>query len=90
MEKLLGLTCRDFTRLASARLDRPLAGGERRRYFLHRLMCDVCRRQEKRLLQLNHLAGEAIRRTGDDTHVKLPDAARDRIRDRVAQELGPD
>jgi len=87
LEKVLGVSCRDFTRLASAKLDQPLSVGERSRYFLHRLICDICRRQEKRMHQLNRLASATLQRAGDDAMVKLDDEARERIRKRILEEL---
>lgn len=87
LERVLGITCRDFTQLASEKLDRPLTPGERRRYFLHRLLCDICRRQEKRIQQINRLAGAAIRESSRDTNVKLDNETLGRIRERVAREI---
>ncbi len=90
LERVLGITCRDFTQLASEKLDRPLTPGERRRYFLHRLLCDICRRQERRMQQLNRLAGQSLKRAGEDAAVKLADDARARLRECLAQELKKD
>ncbi len=87
LEKILGITCRDFTQLASAKLDQPLSAGERSRYLLHRLLCDICRRQENRMRQLNHLASATLRQAGDDAMVTLDDEARERIRKRILEEL---
>jgi len=87
LEKMLGITCRDYTQLASVKLDQPLSVSERRRYFFHRLMCDICRRQEKRLRQLNRLASATLKQAGDDAMVKLDDEARGRIRHRILEEL---
>jgi len=87
VEKALGISCRDFTQLASAKLDQPLSAGEHCRYFLHRLICDICRRQEKRLRQLNRLASATLKQAGDDAMVKLDDEARERIRKRILEEL---
>lgn len=89
-EKLLQITCRDFIQLASEKTDRPLSATETGRYYLHRMMCRICRNQEKRIHQINHLAGEAIRECADDEAVKLAAEARDRIRERVAQEMNRD
>ena len=90
LEKILGITCRDFTQLASTRLDRQLTGGERIRYFLHRLVCSLCRKQERRVQQLNQLAGDVLKRATDEPSVKLDDEARARIRESVARELKRD
>ena len=87
LEKILGITCRDFTQLASIKLDRSLTVFERSRYFLHRLMCGLCRRQERRMRQLNRLAGDVISRAGRDAEVKLDAEARERIRERLEREL---
>jgi hypothetical protein len=90
LEKILGITCRDFTQLASARLDRALTGGERVRYVLHRLACGLCRKQERRVQQLNRLAGDVLKRAAAEPAVKLDDEARSRIRERLARELKHD
>lgn len=87
VEKLLGITCREFTRLASDRLDRRLKPGERLRYWVHRLICDICRRQDRRLRQLNALAGAALRGAHQDSTVQLDATVRERIRERLRQEL---
>ena len=87
VEKALGVSCRDFTRLASAKLDQPLSAGERSRYLLHRLICDICRRQERRMRQVNALAAESLRRASSTTEAQLDAAARERIRERVAREI---
>jgi hypothetical protein len=89
-EKLLQITCRDFIQLASEKTDRPLSATETSRYYLHRMMCRICRRQEKRIQQINHRAGESIRKSANDGSVKLAAEARERIRDRVAQEMKHD
>jgi hypothetical protein len=90
LEKILGITCRDFTWLASAKLDRPLTLMERSRYFLHRIVCSLCRKQERRMQQLNRLAGDVIVRTEKDNASQLPEDARARIRERLARELKRD
>ena len=87
LEKILGITCRDFTWLASAKLDRSLTFVERGQYLLHRLVCSLCRKQERRMRQLNRLAGDVLTRAGDETKVQLDAEARARIRERLAQEL---
>jgi len=55
-ESLLGMSCRSFIRLVSARYERPLGPGERLRQRIHRAMCRICRQQELRMAQLHDLA----------------------------------
>lgn len=44
MMKRLGLSCREFAKLASLRMDRPLTISETVRFRFHAMMCGVCRR----------------------------------------------
>jgi len=87
VEKFFGFTCREFIQLAEARQDRTLSGGEASRYHLHRMVCSLCRGQEKRLKQMNHLAGVALREESAAPEVKLDDAARERIRQQLVAEM---
>lgn len=52
MMKLLGLSCRSYADLCSARLDRTLTPGEFLRFRFHGMMCHVCRSLPK---QMEHL-----------------------------------
>ncbi|MFM2294940.1 MAG: hypothetical protein RLZZ350_1353 [Verrucomicrobiota bacterium] len=85
LERLLGLGCRTFTRLASARLDRALTLRERIGYALHWLMCSICRQQAARgqclheLLKLGH--GEKL------SEATLSAEAKAKLRERVQAEL---
>lgn len=87
LEKILGITCRDFTQLASAKLDRSLTLFEGSRYLLHRLVCSLCRKQERRMRQLNRLAGDVLMQAGSDATVKLDAKVRARIAQRVLEEI---
>jgi hypothetical protein len=85
LERLLGLGCRTFTRLASARLDRTLTWRERGGYALHWLLCSICRRQAARGKCLHELLKF-------DRGEKLSDAtlsadAKTKLRERVQAEL---
>lgn len=87
VERWLNLDCRSFTRLASERLDRPLAFGERVRYRLHRLYCSLCRRHDNRIGRLRQLLRLAARPSSQREPPELPAESRERIRQRVTDEL---
>jgi hypothetical protein len=86
-EKRLGITCRDFIELSSERHECSLGPRKQTRYLLHWLVCALCRKQERRLEQLNRLTSEVVAAAGTDPEVTLPAEARERIRERVAQEI---
>ena len=56
---LVGLSCREFARLAVARLDRPLTTAERLRLGVHGTVCGVCKRFAAQFALLDELAREA-------------------------------
>jgi hypothetical protein len=87
LERWMKLDCRTFTRLASENLDRPLTFGERFRYRLHRIICAICRQQDKRMQQLRDVVHEAAQSPVTASQEELPNEARERIRQRVAEEL---
>jgi hypothetical protein len=64
-EYLLGIGCRSFIRLVSARYERPLGPGERLRQSIHRAMCRICRQQELRRAQLRGLAHDIGQMSAD-------------------------
>lgn len=80
LERWLSLSCRSFIRRASEALDRPLGPGERVRQTMHRLMCRVCRTQERRMGQLQALARELGTSALDDGRAELSDERAERIR----------
>ena len=55
IEWVLNANCRYFLRLSSARLDRQLKPVECLFYHLHRLICWICRSQDRRVQQLHSL-----------------------------------
>jgi hypothetical protein len=87
LEKMLGITCRDFTELSSEKHECALGTRKNIRYFLHWLVCAICRKQERRMGQLDRLAGDVIVREGSDPSVKLAPETRERIRERTALEI---
>ena len=54
------ITCKEAHRLLSDRLDRPLAGGERWRLWLHLRFCEMCSRFQRQMDVLR----AAMRRLG--------------------------
>jgi hypothetical protein len=61
MSAQVRITCKQAHRLLSERLDRPLAGAERWRLWLHLRFCEMCSRFER---QMDFLRA-AVRRLGE-------------------------
>ncbi|MBI5490438.1 MAG: hypothetical protein HY905_24095 [Deltaproteobacteria bacterium] len=57
-ERWLHLSCRAFSQLASAAIERRLTRGERMRQAVHRTMCGLCRTHERHVHQLHAVAHE--------------------------------
>ena len=70
LASLVGLSCREFARLAVARLDRELTPGEALRHRLHGAMCGLCARFAAQFSLINELSREIETET-------TPDAAAD-------------
>ena len=56
------LNCHDATRLMSERQERELSGRERVSLRFHIVMCTACRRFEKHMGTIRHVAKEFIKR----------------------------
>ena len=84
---LVGLSCREFARLAVARLDRPLTGSERLRLGLHGAVCGVCTRFAAQFALLDELAREAELPPADPETVPDDEAAVGRIQAAVRATL---
>ncbi len=86
----LGLSCRHFAFLCSAKRDRPLSVGERFRLRLHGFLCGLCRPLPARLDELGHLARETGRDAeGDSLPVTpLDPESAARIRRALEREAG--
>lgn len=87
LERALGIDCRRFTRLASRRMDGPLFLRERFAYRVHRLVCGLCREQDRRMRCLGEVIGLAARQQRFDADAAIPEEAKLRIRRRVLDEL---
>ena len=86
MLRVLRMPCREHTALLSRQLDGPLPRGEHVGLRLHLVYCAGCRRfrdQIRTLRALSRALGEQTK-TGEG----LPDAVRDRLIARAAQEPG--
>ena len=87
LERLLGLGCRSFTRLASVRLDRGLTFRERLVFCVHWLVCSICRRQASH----NRCLHELLRRGGQDQKLcdggALSAEAKAKLREKISGEL---
>jgi hypothetical protein len=60
MNGRLRITCKEAHRLLSERMDRPLAGAERWRLWMHLKFCDMCSRFAHHM----DLLRTAVRRLG--------------------------
>lgn len=83
------LSCKEISELVSQSLDQPLPWSKRVRVRLHLAMCGLCRGYRNTILSLR----ENIRKTrpepgedGLDPGLRLPPAARERIRRRLRQQ----
>jgi hypothetical protein len=88
----LHLSRRLFIRLASEKYKRPLMAGERIRQAMHRMMCSLCRIQERRIDQLQILAHEVGGNSTEGGRAELSSACLERIRKAMADaaaHLGP-
>lgn len=76
------LNCKEFSTLASERLDRPLSLWDRVSIKMHRIMCPPCRRIQ---IQLEAIRNACHCIPEEDTDAgqpcRLPDDARLRIKD---------
>lgn len=87
-DRWLHLSCRAFIRLASEKHERPLTLGERRRQTVHRLMCGICRLQERRMEQLLTLAHDVAHHSGEDSRAELSPESIERMRRAMAKAPG--
>lgn len=82
------LTCKDASHLISRAQDRPLGFRERFGLRMHLLLCESCRRFEQQM-RLLRIAMQAMRdKFTVDDQVELPAEARERIRQRLANQAG--
>jgi hypothetical protein len=79
----LHLSCRSFVQTASCKYERPLTAGERFRQALHRIMCHICRIQERRMDQLRALVRDLGH--GDDAQDELSPESLRRMREDMAR-----
>jgi hypothetical protein len=78
-ERWVHQSCRTFIQRASASFERPLTPSERIGQATHRLLCSLCRVQERRLSQLGQLAHEVA--AEPPAAPGLSSEARERIRE---------
>lgn len=82
--RVLGAPCRDHTALFSRQLDDPLPPGVPAGLRIHILYCGGCARFRKQIRLLRDLAGAIGREI--DAGEAMPEAVRERVRKRVADE----
>lgn len=79
------ITCKRAAEWTSLELDVPLPLGRRLALGVHRLLCRACRRFRAQLTEIDRAAGEFLSET-DVPVGRLPDSARLRIRQALADE----
>ncbi|MFV1995808.1 MAG: hypothetical protein ACC661_10260 [Verrucomicrobiales bacterium] len=90
---ILGLSCRHFSELCTARQDRSLTFPEKVRFRIHAIICSLCRPLTRQFDNLNHLARCAEPKTENEpdsaaSPAALDPAARERIHDALVKEEG--
>ena len=79
------LTCKEATQLISESLDHKLSFRQQVAVRIHLLMCKFCARYRKQLLMLRDLAEHPFYLEEMETHVTLPQEARERIQRSLKQ-----
>lgn len=87
-DRWLALSCRAFIQLASEKYERPLKLGERARRTVHRMMCGICRLQERRMDQLHALAHDVGLHAAEDSGAELSSESVERMRRAMARVSG--
>ena len=80
------LNCHEATRLASDRLDGPLAPAQRWPLALHLMLCPPCRRFDRDLRRLHACVRNA---GGQRVFLALPPQRKAAILERLEQEMHP-
>jgi hypothetical protein len=84
----LNLPCREFARLSSEALDRPLTLAERSALKIHLLSCLACRRYARQIGFLRDALEKLVTRLDQDDPLpgpELPPEARQRIKNLLEQ-----
>lgn len=82
------LNCREISRLVSEEVDRDLPLMRRMSIRLHLMMCKFCRRyfaQIRFMRGVLKLAGDEMKDGAETTSIKLPDSAKERIRQSMGE-----
>ncbi|MCI5065465.1 hypothetical protein MRY87_07040 [bacterium] len=96
------LSCAEYSKLASKKIDVPLSAAESVAYWFHKMICMVCRRFERQLgiieraaqsYGLRALSDEELSESGDTFHharergAHLSEAAKARMREKLEAEV---
>ena len=82
------LSCEEYSKLASKKLDEPLTKWESITYSFHKIMCMVCRRFERQILAINGAAKFYSNDLNDtQSKVHLSSQAKGRMQEKLNQEL---
>ncbi len=85
------LSCREVSRLAAERMDRPLTVSETMQFYFHLAMCRACSRYARQLRWLSRATGRWREHQHEALEQEcLPAEARQRIRRRLQDEGGAD
>ena len=78
------LNCKQTSELISQAIDRHLTRRERWNLRLHLWICAACRNFRKQLDWMRKSVKASVRQTEDNTQIRLPDDARQRIAQRIS------
>ena len=82
------LSCEEYSKLASKKLDAKLTLWESFAYRFHHLMCMVCRRFNRQIIAINTAASRYQDSSHDTaTHVALSEDSKDRMRGALSKAL---
>ena len=73
--------CPEVARLLSLGMDRPLPLTTRVKLRIHYLMCSFCERYAKQLKYMRQVAHEFPEKIGETSKTKLPDDAKQRMKE---------
>lgn len=74
------LSCDVHTRIVSAALDRKLTPLEKTKYFIHGLVCHLCRRYEKQLKAMRKTTRQNAFEFGQRTNRALTPESKERMK----------
>jgi hypothetical protein len=84
ISRVLNAPCREHARMMTLAPEVPLRRGERAGLWLHLRICKGCRGLKAQLDRLGSILGRAANK--EDSEAAMPEAVRQRLRERFADE----